>query len=474
MKKNRSELLGTEDISSLLVKQAVPAAIGFFLMSINMVVDTIFVGKNIGNLAIGAVSIVTPIAFLMSSFGMAIGIGGASVVSRAFGAQDKDKAQLAFNNQISLAFIIISLFTLVSFVFQTPILEAFGAKGDLLGPASTYYQVVMIGVPFLSLAMTGNNNLRAEGKATMAMMALLIPSVMNMLLDYIFIVELNYGMEGAAWATALSFISSGAFIVGYFIFGDTELKIDPTLFGLKLKIVKEISSIGMISILRQGGISLLMIALNQMLLKYGELDGVGGENAVSIYGIVNRIAMIAFFPLIGIAQGLVPIAGYNYGAKKYDRVQEVINLSNKAGFIIGLILCGGLLLSSNLIPKLFLNEEDFHLVPIASDAIFYVFMMSFLTVFQLVGASYYQALGKGIPALLLTLTKQLFFLLPLVLIFPLFFELNGIWYAFTVADILSAAVCFYFLRLGVKKMIKRWDGKTIEAKVELEEHLVDS
>lgn len=473
MKKNKSEILGSEDISSLLMKQAIPAAIGFFLMSINMVVDTIFVGKYIGNLAIGAVSIVTPIAFLMSSFGMAIGIGGASVVSRAFGAKDRDKAQLAFNNQISLAFIIISIFTAISFIFEMPILKAFGAKGELLEPASTYYFITMIGVPFLSLAMTGNNNLRAEGKATMAMMALLIPSVMNMLLDYIFIGVLDYGMEGAAWATALSFISSGLFIIMYFISGKAELKINSSLFGLKKPIVKEIASIGMISILRQGGISLLMIALNQMLLKYGELNGVGGENAVSIYGIVNRIAMIAFFPLIGIAQGLVPIAGYNYGARKYDRVQEVINLSNKVGFIIGLLLCGGLLLTSNLIPKLFLNKEDFNLVPIASEAIFYVFMMSFLTVFQLVGASYYQALGKGIPALLLTLTKQVFFLAPLVLILPHFFKLDGIWYSFTAADVLSAAVCFYFLRMGIKKMMRHWDENTIERSTELEEQLAE-
>ncbi|MCB9188703.1 MAG: MATE family efflux transporter [Flavobacteriales bacterium] len=473
MSKNKSTQLGTEKISKLLVKQAVPAAIGFFLMSINMVVDTIFVGKYIGNLAIGAVSIVTPIAFLMSSFGMAIGIGGASVVSRALGSQDQNKAQLAFNNQISLAFIIVSLFALVSFVFQTPILNAFGAKGELVEPASTYYFITMIGVPFLSLAMTGNNNLRAEGKATQAMMALLIPSVMNMILDYVFIVELNYGMEGAAWATAISFISSGMFIILYFLSGKTELKIDPSLFRIKKSIVKEISSIGMISILRQGGISLLMIALNQMLLKYGELNGLGGENAVSVYGIVNRIAMIAFFPLIGIAQGLVPIAGYNYGARKYDRVKDVINLSNKAGFIIGLLLCAGLLSASSLIPKLFLNKEDYNLVPIASDAIFYVFMMSFLTVFQLVGASYYQALGKAIPALLLTLTKQFFFLLPLVLILPVFFELDGIWYSFTIADILSAAVCFFFLRLGIKKMMTHWDGEVIEAERRIDEHLID-
>lgn len=455
MKQSKSELLGTESIPKLLLKQAVPAAIGFFLMSVNMIVDTIFVGKYIDNIAIGAIGIVTPIAFLISSFGMAIGIGGSSIVSRALGSKNKEKSQLAFNNQISLALIIISALTLISFVFQDQILFAFSAKGKLLAPASAYYFITMIGVPFLSLAMTGNNNLRAEGKPTIAMMSLLIPSVINMILDAVFIVWLDWGIEGAAWATTFSYIASGGFVIIYFLSGRTELSIDPKLFKLDKKIVKEISSIGMISILRQGGISLLMIALNLELTKYGELDGVGGENAISVYGIVNRVSMIAFFPLIGIAQGLVPIAGYNYGAQKYDRVKKVIDLSNISGFLIGLFLCGLLLATSGLIPQLFLSKDDFHLLPHASEAIFYIFMMSFLTVFQLVGASYYQALGKAIPALLLTLTKQLFFLVPFVMILPPIFGLKGVWYAFPVADIISAAVCFYFLRAGLKKMMKK-------------------
>jgi putative MATE family efflux protein len=450
----KSELLGTEKISKLLAQQAIPAAIGFALMSINMVVDTIFVGKYIGNLAIGAISIVTPIAFLMSSFGMAIGIGGSSIVSRAFGAGDKEKAQVAFNNQISLAVLIISFFALISFVFQGPILTAFGAEGDLVDPTNTYYIITMIGVPFLSLAMTGNNNLRAEGKAKQAMMVLLIPSVLNMILDAVFIAYLDWGMEGAAWATTISYFSSGAYIVYYFMSGKTELKIIPKYFKFQRKVVNEIVALGSISVLRQGSISLLTIVLNQSLLKYGELSGIGGENAISVYGIINRISMMAFFPLIGIAQGLVPIAGYNYGAKKFDRVKEVIDLSNKVGFAIGVFLCGAILLGSFQIPKWFLSKEDWELVPSAADAIFYIFMASFLVVFQLVGASYYQALGRAMPALLLTLTKQLFFLVPLVLILPLFFNINGIWYAFPVADVLSAAVCFYFLRKGLQKLVR--------------------
>jgi putative MATE family efflux protein len=451
---SKSATLGTEKISKLLAQQAIPAAIGFALMSINMVVDTVFVGKYIGNLAIGAISIVTPIAFLMSSFGMSIGIGGSSIVSRAFGAGDKEKAQVAFNNQISLAMLVISFFAIVSFVFMDPILSAFGTEGDLIEPTNTYYFITMMGVPFLSLAMTGNNNLRAEGKAKQAMMVLLIPSILNMILDAIFIVYLDWGMEGAAWATAISYFSSGAYIVFYFLSGKTELKILPKYFKFQKKIVNEIVSLGSISVLRQGSISLLTIVLNHSLLKYGEISGIGGENAISVYGIINRISMMAFFPLIGIAQGLVPIAGYNYGAKQYDRVKEVIELSNKIGLIIGVVLCSSILLSSSYIPKWFLNESDWDLVPPAADAIFFIFMASFLVVFQLVGASYYQALGKAKPALLLTLTKQLFLLVPISLTLPLFFGLNGIWYAFPLADLLSAAICFYFLRLGVKKMMK--------------------
>lgn len=455
MKKNNSELLGSEPIPKLLAKQAIPAAIGFALMSINMVVDTIFVGKYIGNIAIGAVSVVTPIAFFMASWGMGIGIGGSSIVSRAFGAKNKEHAEEAFNNQISLVLIVVSFFALISFVFSEFIVGLYGAKGNLLQPSLDYYLITMIGVPFLSLSMTGNNNLRAEGKATQAMLVLLIPSVLNMILDGVFIAYLDWGIKGAAWATAISYFSSGVYIILYFMSGKTELKINPAKFKLKRKIVSEITSIGSISILRNAGVSILMIVLNHALLKYGEVDGIGGENAVSVYGIVNRIAMIAFFPLIGIAQGLVPIVGYNYGAKQYDRVKQTIDLSNKTGFIIGSLLCAMLLIFSDSIPRLFLNEEDYYLIPLASEAILFVFMMSFLTVFQLVGASYYQALGKAIPALLLTLTKQLFFLLPFMLILPLFLGLDGIWYSFTIADIMSAAACFYFLRLGIKKMMKK-------------------
>lgn len=442
----KSQKLGTEKIGKLLASQAIPAAIGFMLMSFNMIVDTFFVGQYIGKLAIGAVGIVTPIAFLMSSVGMAIGVGGGSIVSRALGAKQKEKVQLAFNNQISLTIIISFLLSLIGYLFMDQILTVFGALGKLKPYSAIYYSRLLIGIPFLSIAMMANNNLRAEGKPKIAMLVLLVPSVFNMVLDYIFIILLDYGMEGAAWATSISYVTSFLGIAYYYLAGKGELKIDVKLFKPDFKISKEIFSIGSVSLVRQGAISLLTIIINEKLFRYGIAEGLNGEDAITIYTIVNRIAMFAFFPLIGIAQGFVPIVGYNYGANQYERVREAIKIALIYGFFISVFLCGVLILSSEFIPQLF--SKDDIILSYAPNAIFWIFLATPVVIFQLIGASYFQALGNSKMALILTLSKQLFFLIPLLYIVPPYFGLNGIWYAFPIADILSAILCFAFLYKG--------------------------
>jgi putative MATE family efflux protein len=449
-----SSKLGTERIGKLLAAQSIPAAIGFMVMSLNMVVDTIFVGKYIGKLGIGAISIVMPISFLMSSVGMAIGIGGSSIVSRAFGAKDNEKAQLTFNNQVSLTLLSITVLFLLGLVLQQPLLALFGAKGELMQPTATYYFITLLGIPFLSLAMMANNNLRAEGKPRIAMTVLLIPSLINIILDYIFIVRLDMGMTGAGWATTLAYVATGSFMIYYYTSGKTELRIDVKKFKLQPSLVKEIVALGSVSIFRQGSISLLTIILNQSLFHYGQLNGIGGETAISIYAIPNRIAMFAFFPLIGIAQGFVPIAGYNYGARHYDRVREAVKLSIILGLLIAILLSALLLMGANVIPGIFTSKEETDILIHAPKAIFLIFMASPVVIFQLIGSSYFQAIGKATPALLLTLSKQLFFLTPLVLILPLFYGFEGIWYAFPLADLLSASVCILYLRLGMKRLAK--------------------
>ena len=221
----KSSYLGIDPIPRLLLRQALPAAIGFMVMSVNMVVDTFFVGQYIGELAIGAISVIFPISFLFSSIGMSIGIGGGSIVSRALGEGRKEKALLSFNNQITLTIILAIVALIVGLFLKIPILNAFGAKGGIMPLAISYFNIVLLGIPFLALSMMANNNLRAEGKAKVAMVALLIPSVLNIFLDYLFIDIMNWGMEGAGWATSISYIGCAVFIAYFYISGKGELKV---------------------------------------------------------------------------------------------------------------------------------------------------------------------------------------------------------------------------------------------------------
>jgi len=451
MENEKSSYLGTEPIPKLLLKQALPAAIGFMVMSMNMVVDTFFVGQYIGELAIGAISVIFPISFLFSSIGMSIGIGGGSIVSRALGSNNNNKAQLAFNNQISLTIFLAILAIIVGVFFKLPILDVFGAKGNIMPLADTYFSIVLIGIPFLALSMMANNNLRAEGKAKIAMIVLLIPSIVNIFLDYIFIDIMDLGMAGAGWATTISYIGSALYIIYFYVLGKGELKVRTKLLKLDYKIVSETFTIGSVNLVRQGTISLLAIVLNNTLYYYGELKGgMGGEIAISVYGLATRMTMFALFPLIGIAQGFMPIAGYNYGAKMYDRVKSVINYALISGFIIAAIIGGVLMLSADYIPYLF--TKDLKLIQHAPNAIFWIFSATPIIVFLLIAPSYYQAIGKAKPALLLTLTKQGIFLIPLVLILPMYSGIDGVWYSFPISDVISAIICFYFLRKSTSKL----------------------
>ena len=448
---NTSDVLGEKPIKKLLFTQSMPAAIGFMVMSLNMVVDTFFVGRYIGELAIGAISVIFPISFLLSAIGMSIGIGGGSIVSRALGSSNNEKAQLSFNNQICLTLVLAFLIILIGGFFSNPILNLFGAKGAIFPLADIYFSIVLIGIPFLAISMMANNNLRAEGKPKIAMVVLLIPSLVNIILDYVLIDYFRLGMAGAAWATTVSYLGCALYIFYFYLAGKGELKVVLSKFKLNKEIVTEIFKLGSVNLVRQATLSLLAIVLNTSLFFYGgKIPEMGGETAISVYGLASRLAMFAFFPLIGIAQGFMPIVGYNFGANKYNRVKETISLSLVYGFIIASIICFILTYFAPLIPQLFTHDKK--LIHYSPDAIFWLFITAPTVVFHLIGPSYYQALGKALPALLLTITKQGLFLIPLVVVLPIYFGIDGIWYSFPISDILSAITCYYFLRKGVKKL----------------------
>ena len=438
--------LGTEKISKLLIKQALPASIGILVMSLNMIVDTIFVGQWIGVLAIAAITVVLPIAFLISSIGMGIGIGGSSIISRALGNNNQEKAFLTFGNQISLTTILAILFVVLGNVFSTEILTLFGAKGNILKPAQEYFDVIIIGVPFLAFAMMGNPVIRAEGKPKFAMYALMIPAVLNILLDIVFIKYMNLGMYGAGLATSIAYASCGLFILYFFLSSNSELKIIPKNFRLDFSIVKEIVQLGGVSVMRQGTISVLMIVLNYSLYKYG------GEISISMFGIINRIMMFALFPIMGITQGFLPIAGFNYGAKKYDRVKETINKAILYGCGMAGIIYVFIIVFSEEVIGIFTTDAT--LLAQTPRAMILVFIVSPIITIQLVGSAYFQAAGKALPALFLTLLKQGVFLIPLAYILPIYFGVDGVWYSFAIGDVLATIITFIVLKREMKKNLK--------------------
>jgi len=235
-----TEEMGSKPISQLLLKQAIPASIGILVLSIYLIVDTIFVGRYVGKLGIAAISVVMPITFLISAIGMAIGVGGASIISRALGAGNNKLAQQTFGNQIILMLSITAVFVLFGFFFENGLLLLFGANGEILSYAQDYFRIILPATPFLGWAMMSNNVLRAEGKPKVAMMAMLVPAIINLILDPIFIAVLGWGMKGAALATLLGYLGSGGFMLYYFLFKPTELKISFKYMKLIPSIVKEI------------------------------------------------------------------------------------------------------------------------------------------------------------------------------------------------------------------------------------------
>ncbi|WP_341221290.1 MATE family efflux transporter [Polaribacter atrinae] len=438
--------LGTQKISNLLIKQAAPATIGILVMSLNMIVDTIFVGQWIGVLAIAAITVVLPIAFLISSIGMGIGIGGSSIISRALGAGKSEKAFLTFGNQVSLTVILAILFVIIGNFFSVPILNLFGAKGDILPIASEYFGVIIYGVPFLAFAMMGNPTIRAEGKPKFAMYAMMIPAVLNIVLDVIFIKFFNWGMWGAGLATSISYASCGLYILYFFLSSKSELKIIPKNFKLDGKIVREIVELGGVSIVRQGAISILMIVLNYSLFKYG------GEISIAVFGVINRVMMFSLSPVMGVSQGFLPVAGYNIGANKNERVKETIKKSIIYGSVLGTIIFITILFFKEEVIWIFTNDAT--LLTETPSAMLIVFLATPVITMQLIGSAYFQAAGKALPALFLTLLKQGIFLIPLAYFLPKYYGISGVWWSFPIADVLSTIITIIVLKREVDKNLK--------------------
>lgn len=443
--KSGSATFGTQPIPQLLIKQAVPAAVGILVMSLNVLIDTIFVGQWIGANAIAAINVVLPVSFFIAALGMAIGLGGGSIISRALGKDNLAKATKTFGNQIVLNFSLTISFALVGLLFMDSIIPAFGGKGALFEPAKIYYTIVLYGVPILGFCIMGNNVIRAVGKPKYAMYAMMLPSISNLILDYVLIYIFDFGMYGAAWATTLSYGVCGIYILYFFTSKNAELKPLLSDFKIEWSITKEIGALGSVTLARQAVVSISVLLVNNLLYR---LDG---ESAVAVYAIISRLLMFSLFPILGITQGFIPIAGYNYGAKNKKRVEQVIRTAVLYSSGLATLVFMMIYAFSNSIGTIFTSEPL--VLQKTPAAIRWVFAATPIVGIQLIGAAYYQAIGKALPALLLTLTRQGFFFIPLLYILPEFLGIDGVWIAFPIAELLAAIVTGGFLIYELKKYL---------------------
>ncbi len=434
-----TDKFGTGKLSSLLIGQAVPASIGILVMSLYGIIDTIFIGRWVGSLGIGAITVVLPFTFLISSIGMSIGVGGSSMIARFLGAQDKESTYKTFGNQVFTTLCFALIFVILSAYYKEEILKLFGANGDIYPYAETYFDIIIWGIPFLAWAMMSNTVIRAIGYPRLAMFTLLIPAVANLILDPILIAYFDMGMTGAAIATTVSYIFSALYTLWVFIYKQDQLRVNWSHLIPHWQYIKEIFSLGSVTLSRQGIISILSIVLNNSLFS------LGGEQAMAIYGILSRVLMFLNFPVLGITQGYVPILGYNYGAKLLDRVSSLTSIAIRFSTTIALCLFLTLMICAPQVIGLF--TTDVSLITSAVPALRIMFLATPLIAINLIGSAYMQSIGKALPALLLSSLKQGILLIPLILTLPLYFDLLGIWIAFPIADTGAALLTWLYFKL---------------------------
>ncbi|MYL39873.1 MATE family efflux transporter [Halobacillus litoralis] len=435
--KEQSQRLGTQPIPKLLANLSIPAMIGMFVMALYNVIDTLFIARGVGILGVSGVSIGFPVMMVIMAIAAAVGIGGASVISRRLGADKKDEADLVFGNVLIMIILISSVGFIGAFTFLEPLLKIFGATENIMPYAKDYLFPIMVGSLFFSFAFATNNIIRSEGNSRFAMITMIIPAVLNIILDPIFIFGLDMGVQGASVATVISQATVSIVVLNYFLKGKSSLTVRRAALKLQTKIIREIITIGMPAFIRQVAGSAMMIAINLMLIKFG------GEFEVGVFGIVQKLAMFTIMPMIGVLQGMQPIIGYNYGAQNYERLKETVKLGMKVVTIISAGIFVVMMAFPNVLMMIFTGDQA--TIDTGVHAIRIMFAFAVLIGAQVVSGGLYQALGMAKPAMILSMARQVLFLIPLVLILPNFFGVTGVWLAFPAADLLAFILSMVFL-----------------------------
>lgn len=435
--REHSDRMGKEPIPKLMISLAVPATFGMLVIALYNVVDAIFVARAVGMVGVAAVSIAFPVQIIVMALAGCIGIGGASMVSRMLGANKLDDANKVFGNIISLVLAVSVVGVFLGLNLLTPILKLFGSSATILPYAQDYLGVILYGTIFFAFGFCMNIIVRSEGNARTAMYAMVISAVLNVILTPLFLFGLGMGIAGSALATVLSQGVTAVYLLVYFARGQSSLSYKLAYLLPKVAVVRQILAIGSSAFMQQASGSIMFIFANHMLMFHG------GDLAIAVFGIVHRVMMFAFMPVIGIMQGLMPLVGYNYGANLHNRVSESITLAIKAstaivalGFIVVMVFPQQLM-------WIFINDPA--AIEMGQTALRIIFALALTVGIQMVSGGVFQALGYAKTALILSMSRQVLFLIPLILTLPFIFGLSGVWLAFPVADLLSFILALWFI-----------------------------
>ena len=435
--------LGTRPVGRLLVEYALPAIIAMTASSLYNMVDSIFIGQGVGALAISGLAVTFPFMNLSAAFGAAVGVGASSYISVKLGQKDYAKALRVFGNTVTLNVIIGILFSTISLLLLDPILYFFGARDQTISYAREYMIIILLGNVITHIYFGMNAVLRSASKPRAAMFIIIFTVVLNTLLDPLFIYTFDLGIAGAAYATILAQLL--AFLWQLKLFSDKReiLHLQRGIYKPSLRIIRNIFAIGMSPFFMNACACIIVIFINKNLLTYG------GDLAVGAYGIANRVAFIFVMVTMGVNQGMQPIAGYNYGAQKFDRLLRVLKLAmisatcvTTSGFLVA-EFCPRLCVS--------LFTDDAQLTSLSINGLRILMAAMPIVGYQMVITNFFQSIGMAKISIVLSLSRQLLLLLPLLILLPPYFGIDGVWMSMPVSDTLSALLAFVVMSRYMKK-----------------------
>lgn len=449
---NATNALKDEKISKLLWKFSWPAVVTMVVNSLYNIVDRIFLGRGVGDIAIAATTVAFPIMLILLAVSVLIGVGATSLISIRLGEKRPEEAEKIAGNATLLLILLPVCISIIYFLFTDPILSFFGADAEVLPYARDFTNIIMAASALGSLGMGMVNFIRAEGNPRMSMYTQVAGTLINIVLNYVFVMRLGWGIKGSALASVCGQLFASIWVLSYFLWGPSLLKLRLKNLRLEKYLVLSIAAIGFAPFAMQLAHSLQNTILNNALMAYG------GNMALSAMGIIGSVATLMFMPILGISQGAQPIIGFNYGARQYDRVKETLKQAVMVGTVFALVCTCVVQIWATQIVGLF-SDNNTALNTLTAHAMSVFFLMFPVAGFQIVSSQYFQAVGKPVQSTILGLSRQLLLFIPLLLILPRFWGIEGIWRTPPIADILSAlitgAVIYFEMTQIKKKMLQK-------------------